>query len=101
MPEFTHTTSETKARGPTSTGLSKLLEMIGRHLFAANDAAAARHGWEVTVHRGGLGREYRDPRFHALHSCPLCDGSGEAGHEQCSQCDSTGRVTSAAVDGRG
>lgn len=101
MPEFTRTTSKAKARGPTSAGLPKLLEMIGRHLLAADDAAAARHGWEITVRHGGLGREYRDPRFSTLRSCPLCDGRGGAGHELCAQCDGTGRVTSAAVNGRG
>ena len=47
-------------------GLHKCLLRVGARLFASSDAAARRHGWQVTVRRGGLGRSYRDPRFDQL-----------------------------------
>src|SRR5450756_2652577 len=38
----------------------------GRHLFAMKDEEAPWHRWQVTETLGGLGRQYRDPRFDAL-----------------------------------
>jgi hypothetical protein len=37
--------------------------IAGRRLYAAPDATAARHGWQVTATHWGLGRVYRDPRY--------------------------------------
>lgn len=46
--------------------LAALPRRLGNRLFAMNDAEAGWRGWEVTVTAGGLGRQYRDPRFNAL-----------------------------------
>jgi hypothetical protein len=42
----------------------------GTRLFARNDEEASWHGWQVTETWGGLGRQYRDPRFDALRLDP-------------------------------
>ena len=42
----------------------------GRRLFAANDAEAGWQRWHVTEALGGLGRQYRDARWHALGADP-------------------------------
>lgn len=46
--------------------LAGLPRRAGRRLFAVNDEEACWHGWQVTESRGGLVRQYRDPRFGAL-----------------------------------
>lgn len=66
---------------------------LAQALFAASDAAARHHGWEVTSTRYGLGRVYRDPRFDTLASCPACRGDGvDADGIECPPCRGTGRV---------
>jgi len=39
------------------------LHRIDEWWYAADDARARRHGWDVRETAGGLGRSYRDPRF--------------------------------------
>ena len=46
--------------------LTDLARRLGNRLFAMNDAEAGWRGWEITVTAGGLGRQYRDPRFYTL-----------------------------------
>jgi hypothetical protein len=46
--------------------LTDLPRRLGNRLFAMNDAEADWRGWELTVTAGGLGRQYRDPRFNPL-----------------------------------
>jgi hypothetical protein len=46
--------------------LASLPHRAGARLFAMNDAEAGWRGWEVTELYGGLGRSYRDSRFHLL-----------------------------------
>ena len=67
---------------------------IWGRLFAAGDARARGRGWQVTVHRGGLARHYRDPRFDLLTTCPQCRGAGvDADDRPCRRCPGTGRLT--------
>jgi hypothetical protein len=68
-------------------------ETAGQRLFADDDLHARQHGWEITVRRGGFGRQYRDPRFRTLQPCPRCAGNGTAEGEPCGLCAATGRVT--------
>jgi hypothetical protein len=42
----------------------------GARLFDMNDQEAGWRGWQVTETWGGLGRQYRDPRFDALRLDP-------------------------------
>ncbi len=69
---------------------------IGERLFAADDATAQRHGWQVTPVHGGLGRRYRDPRFDSLVRCAVCAGTGRTDGRAatpCAPCAGTGRRT--------
>jgi hypothetical protein len=75
--------------------LAALAEKAGTRLFARDDLTAIKNGWQVTMHRGGLGRRYRDPRFDTLRTCPGCNGDGLAGGEPCITCRGTGRATRA------
>jgi hypothetical protein len=69
-------------------------EQSGRRLFAATDATAREHGWQIIPTNGGLGRRYRDPRFDNLASCLRCGGSGtRVPGSPCPTCAGTGRVT--------
>jgi len=73
--------------------LKGLLAAITQRVFAASDADAHRHGWQVTVTRGGFGRTYRDPRFDCLAECTACNGRGcQPGDTTCSRCHGTGRI---------
>jgi DnaJ-class molecular chaperone len=66
---------------------------IAQRVFAASDADARRHGWQVTITRGGFGRTYRDPRFDYLVECTACNGRGcKPGNTTCSPCHATGRI---------
>ena len=56
--------------------LARLADRIGGLLFAASDAEARWHGWQVVATRGGLRRQYRHPVFDALITCPVCQGTG-------------------------
>jgi hypothetical protein len=66
---------------------------LGAQVFAADDAAARRLGWQVTAVRGGLGRRYRDPRFDGLVACSRCGGrGGRSRGAPCAACAGTGRI---------
>ena len=69
------------------------LTIAGRRLHAGPDAAAARHGWQITSTRWGLGRIYRAPHFSGLASCQDCDGRGATGTgHPCRTCGGRGRT---------
>ncbi len=93
MTKVTSPTSEFKARTRLVRWLRKQAETAGQRLFARDDLRAVEHGWQITTRCGGLGRQYRDPRFDTLRSCPRCAGSGTADGEPCGVCAATGRVT--------
>lgn len=79
--------------------LGATLDRLGQRLFAATDATARQHGWQVIATSGGLGRRYRDPRFDNLAACLRCGGSGArtpGDPHPCQACAGTGRVTIAA-----
>ena len=86
-------TSEYKARTRLVRWLRTWVEAAGQRLFTRDDLLAVHHGWQITTRCGGLGRQYRDPRFDTLRSCPRCAGSGTAGGGPCGTCAATGRVT--------
>jgi hypothetical protein len=90
---YATSSSENKARGPTTRWLARLIEAAGEGLFAVPDRVAVQHGWRITAHHGGLGRCYRDPRFDTLDACRRCHGSGETDSEPCVPCGGSGRVT--------
>ena len=89
----TSPTSEDKARTRLIRWLRKRAETAGQRLFACDDLRAIHNGWQITTRCGGLGRQYRDPRFDTLRSCPRCAGRGTAGGEPCGACAATGRIT--------
>lgn len=73
--------------------LKSRLSAITQQVFAVPDTHARRHGWQVTVTRGGFGRRYRDPRFDYLAPCAACNGRGCNPHgTTCSACHGTGRI---------
>ncbi len=73
--------------------LKSRLARIAQRIFAAPDADARRHGWQVTITNVGWGRSYRDPRFDRLLTCSACKGQGcYPGDTICSICDGTGRI---------
>jgi DnaJ-class molecular chaperone len=72
--------------------LKSPLAAITQRVFAA-PADAHRHGWQITITRGGFGRTYRDPRFDYLAECTTCNGRGcLPGDTTCSPCHGTGRI---------
>jgi hypothetical protein len=82
--------------------LALLIRRFGDRLYQADDARARQWSWQIAVHRGGLARTYRDPRFDRFRSCPGCGGSGAcAGGETCGSCAGTGRATLAELTDRG
>ena len=89
----TSPTSEDKARTRLIRWLRKRAETAGQRLFACDDLRAIHNGWQITTRCGGLGRQYRDPRFDTLRSCPRCAGRGTARGEPCGACAATGRIT--------
>jgi len=108
LTKVTSVTSEHKVWTRLIRWLRKQAETAGQRLFARDDLIAIQHGWQITARYGGLGRQYRDPRFDTLRSCPRCAGSGTmgsgtmgsgitgsatAGGEACEVCAATGRVT--------
>jgi hypothetical protein len=74
--------------------LKNRLARIAQGIFAAPDADARRHGWQVTSTRGGFDRQYRDPRFDRLRACSACKGQGYYSGDGtiCSACHGTGRI---------
>jgi hypothetical protein len=81
-------TSEEERTMPTHSAAHRIWD----RLFAADDARAHRHGWQITAQRGGLGRSYRDPRFDLLVTCTECRGTGvDPDDRPCRVCPGTGR----------
>ena len=93
MIKRTSPTSGYKARTRLVRWLRTRVEAAGQRLFTRDDLMAVHHGWQITTRCGGLGRQYRDPRFDTLRSCPRCAGNGTTGGEPCGTCAATGRVT--------
>ena len=62
----------------SSAWLAGLPRRLGSRWYAMNDEEARWHHWQVTETFGGLGRQYRDPRFDALKPDPTlrADRSG-------------------------
>ena len=74
--------------------LKARLGQCGERVFAATDATARRHDWQIVVTHAGLGRQYRDPRFDTLAACPSCSGRGaRTPGDPCQACEGTGRIT--------
>jgi hypothetical protein len=73
--------------------LQSRLSAIARRVFGGPDADARRHGWQITVTHGGLGRRYRDARFDYVVPCNACNGrSDDPCGTTCSACGGTGRI---------
>jgi hypothetical protein len=89
----TSPTSEYKAQTRLVRWLRKRAETAGQRLFARDDLTAVQHGWQIISRRGGLGRQYRDPRFNTLRTCPRCASSGTVDGDPCGACAATGRIT--------
>ena len=97
MTKRTSPTSENKVRNRLVHWLLNRLEETGNRLFAADDATAREHGWQIIPRHHGLSRQYRDPRFDTLISCPRCRGSGGTDEQPCPACQATGRLTKAVT----
>ena len=70
------------------------LAQCGARVFAATDATARQHDWQIVATLGGLGRRYRDPRFDSLAACAPCGGRGaRTPGDPCQACEGTGRIT--------
>ena len=81
-------------RGSTALDwLAYFLRRWGDRWFAINDTEAYRWGWQISKLLGGLGRRYRDIRFHTLAACGRCAGAGILAGAPCGPCLGTGRVT--------
>jgi len=66
---------------------------LGSKIFGADDRLARDRGWQITLRHGGLGRNYRDPRFDSLAACTACRGRGHNSRGvACPDCDGTGRI---------
>jgi hypothetical protein len=99
MPHRTTSTHSIKRRNRPLTCVRAAIAALGQWLFASSDATARNHGWQVTPIQLGLGRQYRDPRFDTLTSCPDCGGRGvTASRSSCQRCSGTGRVTCGAAE---
>jgi hypothetical protein len=73
--------------------LKSRLAGIAQRIFAAPDADARLHGWQVTITNDGWGRSYRDPRFDRLLACSACKGQGCCPRDTtCPVCNGTGRI---------
>src|SRR4030081_3579219 len=60
-----HTTNPNLRKTPRDL-LLRVLNAIGSKILQIDDRRPRYHGWQITPHRGGLGRTYRDPRFDPL-----------------------------------
>jgi hypothetical protein len=55
-----------RAAAVVAAWMTGLPRRAGRRLFAMNDLEARWRGWQIIEVAGGLGRQYRDPRFDSL-----------------------------------
>jgi cytochrome c553 len=91
--DVTHRTTRTNFVYNLLYRLKSSLSALGQRLFAASDADARRHGWQVTCVQSGFGRRYRDPRFDMLTACTACHGSGmNSQRDSCQTCSGNGRI---------
>ena len=97
----TSPTSGNKVRNHLVRWGRRRLEAAGNRLFATDDLTALERGWQIIPQRCGLSRQYRDPRFDSLISCPDCNGSGATDGWPCPGCRGTGRQTQRAPRGSG
>jgi hypothetical protein len=88
----TSPTSENKVPNRLVRWLLNRLGEPGNRLFAADDATAREHGWQIIPRHLGLSRQYRDPRFDMFTSCHWCHGSGGDEISPCAVCRGSGRV---------
>lgn len=72
--------------------IPRLIRRWEDKLFAADDEAARRRGWQVSRRPNGHGRRYRDPRWDLVSACLSCEGTGAAGARPCDACDGRGTV---------
>jgi hypothetical protein len=86
-------TTKRKIHDRLAARLAATIRELGDRLYAQGDARAIEQGWQITVHRGGLARSYRDPRFDLFITCPCCAGSGVARELPCNRCSGSGRTT--------
>jgi hypothetical protein len=94
MPHRTTPANSIKSWNRPLTWVRTAIGILTQLLFASSDASAQRYGWQVTSTRLGLGRQYRDPRFDLLRSCPGCRGrSVLPGGIKCPTCRGSGRIT--------
>jgi hypothetical protein len=91
--KFSSPGSEDKGRRRIAAWLSDRLLALGDQWFAEDDQTAREHGWQITPRHCGLSRRYRDPRFGSLCSCRWCQGSGQAGDQDCPAGRGTGRLS--------
>jgi hypothetical protein len=87
----------TGVRGLTA-ALARAVGRAGARHFEDDDAFALRHGWTITIQRGGLARSYRDPRFDALVACLICAGACVSTEEACSRCGAPSPVGVSELD---
>lgn len=93
MPHRTTPANSIKRWNRPLTWIRTAIDTFAQGLFASSDAAAQQYGWRVTPTRIGLGRQYRDPRFDTLMSCPGCRGRGvRSSGIKCPTCRGSGRV---------
>lgn len=93
MPHDTTSTNSIKHWNRPLTWVRAAIDTLTRRLFAAGDAKARQHGWQVTSTQHGFGREYRDPRFDTLTPCPGCRGRGvQISGIECQRCRGSGRL---------
>jgi hypothetical protein len=79
-------------RASTRSGPRRWIIRLADRLHAAEDARAQRRGWQITRTSGGMGREYRDPRWDLIAACEDCGGEGEHGAHCCATCQGRGTV---------
>ena len=83
--------NRTPLRVTTKRLFHTVLEVVDRHLFAADDLDAVARGWRVHRKRP-FRRTYRDPRWDDVSACSDCDGSGSLHAHPCEHCAGTGTV---------
>lgn len=77
---------------PIHGNLRRLINKWEGRIFAAEDAAARRRGWQISRPRHGFGRLYRDPRWDLISVCELCGGDGGRAVGPCPLCGGRGTV---------
>ena len=79
-------------RASTRSGPPRWIIRLADRLHAAEEARAQQRGWQITRTSGGMGREYRDPRWDLIAACDDCGGKGVHGTHCCATCQGQGTV---------